>query len=126
MNRNIIIAIIIIVILLIVGAFVLTNQGSNEKIDVQINYLNDNATFKNGDEFQFELKDANGNVLGGEQLNITYSNDENQSYTVVTDTNGVGTFNIENEPAGDNIVIVKYSGNDKYSDYELQKTITVE
>ena len=125
MNRNIIIAIIIIIIIAIVGAFVLTQQGG-EKIDTKINYLNENATFENGDEFQFELKDANGNAIAGEQLNITYSNDENQSYTVVTDSNGVGTFNIENEPAGDNVVIVKYAGNDKYGDYELQKTITVE
>ena len=125
MNRNIIIAIIIIIIIAIVGAFVLT-QHSGEKINTQINYLNENATFNNGDEFQFELKDANGNAIAGEQLNITYSNDENQSYTVVTDSNGVGTFNIENEPAGDNVVIVKYAGNDKYGDYELQKTITVE
>ena len=125
MNRNIIIAIIIIIIIAIVGAFVLT-QHSGEKINTQINYLNENATFNNGDEFQFELKDANGNAIAGEQLHITYSNDENQSYTVVTDSNGVGTFNIENEPAGDNVVIVKYAGNDKYGDYELQKTITVE
>lgn len=44
----------------------------------------------------------------------------------MTDSKGVGSFNIENEPAGDNVVIVKYAGNDKYSDYQLQKTVTIE
>lgn len=48
---------------------------------------------KNGNQFQFELKDLNGNALAGEQLNITYSDDENQSYTVVTDSKCVGSFN---------------------------------
>ena len=48
MNKNVIIAIIIVVIIAVVGAFVLTHQGSSEKINTKINCLNDeNATFKN-------------------------------------------------------------------------------
>ena len=126
MNRNVIIAIIIVVIIAIVGAFALTQQGTGEKINTKINCLNDeNATFKNGDQIQFELKDANGNALAGEQLNITYSNDENQAHTVVTDSNGKYSLILDNVPAGDNVVIVKYAGNDKYNDYELQKAITI-
>lgn len=126
MNRNIIIAIVIIIIVAIVGAFVLTHQGSSEKISTKINCLNDeNATFKNGDQLQFELKDGNGSALAGQQLNISYSNDENQNYTVVTDSNGKYSLILENVPAGDNVVIVKYGGNDKYHDFELQKVITI-
>lgn len=125
MNRNVIIAIIIVVIIAIVGAFVFTHQGTSEKINTKINYLNENATFKNGDQLQFELKDANGSALAGEQLNISYSNDENQTYTVVTDSNGQYSLILDNVSAGDNVVIVKYSGNDKYKDYELQKAITI-
>ena len=126
MNRNVIIAIIIVVIIAIVGAFVLTHQGSSEKINTKINCLNDeNATFKNGDQLQFELKDGNGSALAGQQLNISYSKDKNQSYTVVTDSNGKYSLILDNVTAGDNVVIVKYAGNDKYHDYELQKTITI-
>jgi len=124
MNKNIIIAILIVIIIAIVGAFVLT-QGSGEKIDTRINYLNENATFKNGEQVEFELRDINGNVLEGEQLNITYAGDENQTYTVVTDSNGKCSLIIENQPAGDYVVVVKYGGSDKYNEYELQKTITV-
>ncbi|WP_296783902.1 Ig-like domain-containing protein [uncultured Methanobrevibacter sp.] len=127
MNKNLIIAIIIVVIIAIVGAFVLTHQGSGEKINTKINWINDeNATFKNGDQLQFELKDANGSALAGQQLNISYSNDENQSYTVVTDSNGKYSLILDNLTAGDNTVIVKYAGNDKYNDYELQKAIIIE
>ena len=125
MNRNVIIAIIIVVIIAIVGAFALTQQGTSEKISTQINCINENATFKNGDQIQFELKDANGKALAGEQLNITYSNDENQAHTVVTDSSGKYSLILDNVPAGDNVVIVKYAGNDKYHDFELQKAITI-
>ena len=131
MNRNVIIVIIIVVIIAIVGAFALSHQqGSVEKIDkkigTKINCLNDdNATFKNGDQLQFELKDANGTPIAGEHLNITFSKG-NDTNTVVTDSNGKYTLTLENVTAGDNVVIVKYAGNDKYYDYELQKTITVE
>ena len=125
MNKNIIIAILIVIIIAIVGAFALTHQGNGEKIDTRINYLNENITFKNGDQVEFELKDVNGNVIAGEQLNITYAGDENQTYTVVTDSNGKCSLVIENQPAGDYVVVVKYGGSDKYNEYELQKTITV-
>ena len=126
MNRNVLIAIIIVVIIAIVGAFALVQQGSGEKIDTKISYLDENATFQNGDQLHFELKDADGNAIAGEQLNITYKNNENQAYTAVTDSNGQYALTLENMPAGDDVVIVKYAGNDKYNDYELQKTITVE
>jgi len=125
MNRNVLIAIIIVIIIAIVGAFALS-QGSGEKIDTKISYLDENATFQNGDQLHFELKDADGNAIAGEQLNITYKNNENQAYTAVTDSNGQYALTLENMPAGDDVVIVKYAGNDKYNDYELQKTITVE
>lgn len=125
MNRNVLIAIIIVIIIAIVGAFALS-QGSGEKIDTKINYLDENATFQNGDQLHFELKDADGNAIAGEQLNITYANNENQSYTVVTDSNGQYALTLEDLPAGDDVVIVKYAGNDKYNECELQKTITVE
>ena len=126
MNRNVLIAIIIVIIIAIVGAFALAQQGSGEKIDTKISYLDENATFQNGDQLHFELKDADGNAIAGEQLYITYKNNENQAYTAVTDSNGQYALTLENMPAGDDVVIVKYAGNDKYNDYELQKTITVE
>ena len=126
MNRNVLIAIIIVIIIAIVGAFALAQQGSGEKIDTKISYLDENATFQNGDQLHFELKDADGNAIAGEQLNITFKNNENQAYTAVTDSNGQYALTLENMPAGDDVVIVKYAGNDKYNDYELQKTITVE
>ena len=126
MNRNVLIAIIIVIIIAIVGAFALVQQGGGEKIDTKISYLDENATFQNGDQLHFELKDADGNAIAGEQLNITYKNNENQAYTAVTDSNGQYALTLENMPAGDDVVIVKYAGNDKYNDYELQKTITVE
>jgi ABC-type Na+ efflux pump permease subunit len=123
MNRNIIIAIIIIVIIAIVGAFVLTNQGSNEKIDVKINYLNDNATFKNGDEFQFELKDAQGNAVTGQIVNITYNNEK---YSVVTDNSGKAFLTIAGEEPGKYDVTVDYNGTAKYNGCTAKTTVTVE
>lgn len=125
MNRNLLIAIIVIIIIAIVGAFVLTNNGNGGKLNTQIT-ISDQATFKNGDQVQFELKDQNDNVISGEQVNITYAGDENQTFTVVTDTNGRGYLLIENQPAGKYVVVVKYAGSDKYNGFEAQKSIVIE
>ena len=43
----------------------------------------------------------------------------------MTDSNGKYSLILDNVPAGDKVVIVKYAGNDKYNDYELQKAITM-
>lgn len=126
MNRNIIIAIIIIIIIAIVGVFAFTQGNNSEKTGTQINIIS-NATLQNGDEIQFELKDVNGNVLAGEQLNITFTNDEkNQTFTVVTDTQGKAYLLLENEEPGNRVVIASYAGNDKYDGFEAQKAITIE
>ena len=126
MNRNILIAIIIIIIIAIVGVFLFTQGNNGDKIDTQINIIS-NATMQNGDEIQFELKDVNGNIIAGEQVNITFTNDENnQTFTVVTDTQGKGYLLLENEAPGERVVIVKYGGNDKYNGFEAQKSIIIE
>ena len=126
MNKNIIIALIIIIVIAIVGVFAFTQGNNGGKIDTQINIIS-NATMQNGDEIQFELKDVNGNIIAGEQVNITFTNDENnQTFTVVTDTQGKGYLLLENEAPGDRVVIVKYAGSDKYNGFEAQKSITIE
>jgi co-chaperonin GroES (HSP10) len=111
------------------GISIPMNNGKHPRYpdisETGIEVLDENATFKNGDQLQFELKDGNGSALAGQQLNISYSKDKNQSYTVVTDSNGKYSLILDNVTAGDNVVIVKYAGNDKYHDYELQKTITI-
>lgn len=126
MNRNLIIAIIVIIVIAAVGAFALTQANSGAKIDTKINFSNE-TSYKNGDKVVFELTEANGNPIAGQQLNISFQKDgNNENFTVVTDSNGRGYLLIENEPAGDSVLIITYNGSDKYNSSVAQKTITIE
>lgn len=120
MNKNIIIAILIIIIIA-VGAFMLLGHPAG-KTATQINFLNkDNV--QNGEQVKFELKDANGNPIAGATVNITFNN--NEKYTVTTDSSGMGYLAINGEDAGSYDVVADYGGSDKYDACTAKVTITV-
>lgn len=120
MNKNVIIAILVIIIIA-VGAVLIFGQ-SGGKADTQINFLNNN-TVNNGDQVKFELKDASGNPISGATVNITYNN--NEKYSITTDSSGRGYLAINGENAGNYEVIVNYGGSDKYNACTAKMTITV-
>lgn len=120
MNKNIIIAILIIIIIA-VGAVLIFGQSSG-KADTQINFLNKN-TVQNGDQVKFELKDASGNPIAGVTVNLTYNN--NEKYSVITDSSGRGYLTLNGESAGNYDVVVDYGGSDKYNPCTAKMTITI-
>ena len=129
MNKNIIIAILIIIIIAVVGVFVFSqqHQGQDGKINTQINFLSQ-TTLKNGDQVQFELKDAQGAVIAGQNVTISYDDGSGnvQNYTVNTDQNGKGYLTISGEDAGKYTVTVSFAGNSKYNACTAKQTITIE
>ena len=129
MNKNIIIAILIIIIIAVVGAFVFSQQqhAPDGKINTQINFLSQ-TTLKNGDQVQFELKDAQGAVIAGQTVTISYDDGSGnvQNYTVNTDQNGKGYLTISGEDAGKYTVTVSFAGNSKYNACTAKQTITIE
>ena len=129
MNKNIIIAILIIIIIAVVGAFVFSQQqhAPDGKINTPINFLSQ-TTLKNGDQVQFELKDAQGAVIAGQTVTISYDDGSGnvQNYTVNTDQNGKGYLTISGEDAGKYTVTVSFAGNSKYNACTAKQTITIE
>lgn len=119
MNKNIIIAILIIIIIAI-GAFLIFGH-SNGKTDTQISFLNQD-TLQNGEQVKIELKDASGNAIAGETVDITYNNEK---YSAVTDSSGRAYLTINGEDAGKYDVIASYGGNDKYGASSAQMSITI-
>ena len=119
MNKNIIIAIVVIVIIA-VGAAVFFGQVGKQ--DTQIKIIN-NETFQNGEQVKFELKDSNGAAISGQNVSIIYN--KNETYSVVTDSNGKGSLLISGESAGKYEMEVKYNGNDKYKGCSAKETITI-
>ena len=102
------------------GAALMFGQ-SNGKEATQINFLS-NDTLQNGEQVQFELKDAGGKAVSGQTLNITY---DNQKYSVVTDNDGKGYLSISGEDAGTYDITVDYAGSDKYDACTAKATITI-
>lgn len=129
MNKNIIIAILIVVIIAIVGAFILTqHQATSQdgKINTEVNFLSQ-TTLKNGDQVEFEIKDAQGNQVTGQNVTISYDESGNiQKYAITTDQNGKGYLTISGEDSGQYNVTVDYNGSDKYNGCIGHQTITIE
>ena len=124
MNKNAIIAILIIIILVVIGVSVFAH--GNGKENTQISILSPEK-LKNGDIFQFELKDSKGSPIANQTVTIGYESDGHQeNYTIHTDKDGKGNLIITGEPTGKHNIIVKYNGTEKYSASEAKTTITIE
>ena len=129
MNKNIIIAILVIVIIAIVGVFVFSQpQATTQdgKLNTQINFLSGDS-LKNGEALQFELKDASSAAIAGAPVKITYAHDgTNETYSIITDTQGKGYLVINGEEAGSYDVTIDYTGDAKHNGCTAKKTITIE
>ncbi len=129
MNKNIIIAILIIIIIAVVGAFVFSqqHQAQDGKVNTQINFLSQ-TTLKNGDQVQFELKDAKGAVIVGQTVTISYDDGSGniQNFAINTDQNGKGYLTISGENPGKYNVTVNFAENNKYNACTAKQSITIE
>ena len=110
-----------VVIIILGGAALLFGQSMN-KVNTEIKIIGD-ASLQNGENVQFELKDAQGNLLSGQELKITYNG--NEKYSVTTDQNGKGYLLISGENSGKYDVEVKYDGNDKYNGCTAKETLKI-
>lgn len=127
MNRNILIIAIIVIIIAAVGVFLFTQPHSADgKIDTKINLLSEN-NLKVGDSVEFELKDKDGNALANENINITLEKEDgNETYSIVTDSNGKGALVMDGVSAGTYKVYVVYGGSDKYNGFTAAAQIVIE
>ena len=122
MDRKIIIALIIIVLIVLVG---LVSFSSGIKTDTQINFMT-GTNLKNGDQVQFELKDAQGNALANQEINITFGgNNEKQNFTITTDDQGKGALILKDENSGNYTVSVSYGGDDKHNGCSAKQAIKI-
>ena len=122
MSRKIIIALIVIVLIVLAGLLVFS---SGIKTDTQITFLSNN-TLKNGDEVQFELVDAQGNVLANQNIYITFEgNGEKQNFTITTDSQGRGGLLLNEQADGNYSINVSYAGDDKHNGCNASQMIKI-
>lgn len=122
MKRKIIIALIIIVLIILAG---LISFSTGVKSDTQITFLN-NASLENGDQVEFELKDAQGNVLADQEVSITFEgNGEKQNFTITTDSQGRGALVLNDEEDGNYTITVNYDGDEKHNGCSANQLITI-
>lgn len=122
MDRKIIIALIIIVLVALVG---LVSFSSSIKTDSEINFLT-GISMKNGDQIQFELKDAQGNAIANQEIKITFSGvNETQNFTITTDENGKGALILKDENSGNYSISVSFDGDDKHNGCSANQKIII-
>lgn len=127
MNKNLIIAILIIVIVGIAAFMVFSHQGTTDgKLNTQISMLS-GTSLQNGDQIEFQLKDDKGNLLSGQTVELGFTDDSgnNETFKVVTDSNGKGYLDIDNEGAGTHDFTATYAGNGTYNGCSIKETITI-
>ena len=128
MNKNIIIAILAIILIAVVGFMLFSHPATTDgKLNTQINFLS-GTSLKNGDQVQFELKDAQGNAVAGQNVTISYEEESGniQNYKIITDSNGKGYLTIDGENSGTHDITITFDGNDKYNGCNAKQTITIE
>ena len=128
MNRNVILAIIAIILVVIVGYFIFAQPASTDgKLNTEIKFLGQ-STIKNGDQVVFELKDAQGNALAGQNISIDYNSGSGdvQKYKVISDKDGKGYLDISGENPGKYDITVTFNATDKYNGCSAKETITIE
>ena len=116
---------LLILSIFIVAVAVGVTVAAETKTNTEIKMLSE-KTLKNGDDIEFQLKDAKGNVLASQKVNISYeANGKFENYSIITDKDGKGYLVLTNEEPGKHKVIFNYSGNDKYNHCKLEETITI-
>lgn len=122
MNKKITLLVLsIFIVAVAIGSAV----AAEAKVNTEIKILSE-SSLKNGDAVEFELKDAQGNKLASQKVNISFEeNGELQNYSVITDKDGKGYLVLNNEATGEHKIIVNYTGSDKYNPSKAEQTITI-
>ena len=122
MNKKLIVILLSIFIVAVVAGSAIAAEA---KVNTEIKMLSE-KTLKNGDDIEFQLKDAQGKELASQKVNISFeANGKFENYSVITDEHGKGHLVLYNEALGDHKVIFNYTGNDKYNPCKLEETIKI-
>lgn len=122
MNKKIILVLLSIFIVAVVAGSAIAAEA---KVNTEIKMLSE-KTLKNGDDIEFQLKDAQGKEIASQKVNISFeANGKYENYSVITDEHGNGYLVLYNEDLGDHKVIINYTGNDKYNPCKLEETIKI-
>lgn len=121
MDRNKLIILILIIVIMVLAAGIFS-VSFHAKEDTKLAFLS-NSTIYEGDSIEIKLSDLNNTPISNQTINITVDN--NKSYSVVTDENGIGTFSI-NESEGNHTLNCTFYGNENYEGNNTSKNITVE
>lgn len=122
MNKKIILVLLSIFIVAVVAGSAIAAEA---KVNTEIKMLSE-KTLKNGDDIEFQLKDAQGKEIASQKVNISFeANGKYENYSVITDEHGKGYLVLFNEALGDHKVIINYTGNEKYNPCKLEETIKI-
>lgn len=129
MNKNVIIAILIILIIAVIGVSIFAHPQTttNGKTNTEITVLS-NSKLKNGDIFEFQLKDLTGKPVANQTVNMTYKGDDakNENYSIRTDNDGKGYLVITGEGEGEHSITLTYGGNNQFNGCTANQIITIE
>ena len=99
--------------------------AAEAKTNTQIKMLSE-KTLKNGDDIEFQLKDAQGKAIASQKVNISFeANGKYENYSVMTDKDGKFYLVLTNEELGDHKVVANYYGDNKYNPSKLEETIKI-
>lgn len=122
----------IIIVLLIIAIAVLAclmgplifNSYQNQKQESQL-VITSNLTIYSDENFTIKLSDANGNPIPNEEIKIVILNESGSTeHSAITDSNGIGMLNLEDEAFGNYTFNCTFGGNGQFKPSNTIQRIT--
>lgn len=122
----------IITVLLIIAIIVLAclmgplifNSYQNQKQESQL-VITSNLTVYSDENFTVKLSDVDGNPIANEQVKIVILNESGSNeYSVITNSEGIGMLNLEDEAFGNYTFNCTFGGNGQFKPSNTIQRIT--
>lgn len=119
-EKNLIIILIAIVIILLLGFVSLVYISTPENTTLVINSQD---ILKDGDNYTVKLTDSKENPIANQNITISFGSN---SFNLTTDDNGIAILTINNVPADNYTVEIKYEGNNQYKSTYTSQNVVIE
>lgn len=123
--KELILVIAIVVVVVGAGIFLMSNM-TLPKQDSKI-VMASNETLEEGENFTVKLTDLNNTPIPNQSVNITLVSGSSGSIqkTLITDSSGQASFEVDASTKGSCAVKVKYAGNDKFNGCNLTENLKI-
>ena len=126
MDKNKLVIVVLVVVILALAIGIFATMSGHARQDTQV-IIRSNSTLHEGDAVYVKLIDMNRTPIANQTVKVTITDKDNanSSYSVVTNSKGVGKLKLD-KVVGNYSVNCSYAGNEKYNGNSTVKEISID